>query len=167
MSEEIFIHPSATVDKRAKVGSSTKIWINVQVRENSSIGQRCNIGKDVYIDKNVVIGDGCKIQNSVSIYDGVKIGNDVFIGPHVCFTNDKLPRAFVDDWKITPTLVKNGASIGANSTIVCGITIGEYSMIAAGSVVTKDVEPYTLVMGNPARPVARINKRGERTETLL
>ncbi|MBS1963924.1 MAG: N-acetyltransferase [Bdellovibrionales bacterium] len=112
----------------------------------------------------MTIGNRCKIQNSVSIYDGVTIEDDVFVGPHACFTNDKLPRAFVTDWEITPTLVKKGASIGANSTIVCGVTVGEYAMVAAGSVVTRDVPPYTLVMGNPARAVARIDQRGRRVE---
>ncbi len=166
MTDTTFIHSTATIDSRAKIGDGSKIWVNVQIRENATIGDGCNIGKDVYIDRNVKLGKGCKVQNSVSIYDGVTIEDDVFVGPHTCFTNDRLPRAFIQDWKITKTFVKNGASIGANSTIVCGITIGEYAMIAAGSVVTRDVEPYTLVMGNPARAVARINKHGQRTETL-
>ena len=166
MADSTFIHPSAVIDSRAKIGEGSKIWVNVQIRENAVVGKFCNVGKDVYIDRNVTIGSGCKIQNAVSIYDGVTIEEDVFVGPHACFTNDKLPRAFVADWKITRTLVKKGASIGANSTIVCGITIGEYAMIAAGSVVTHDVEPYTLVMGNPARAVSKINQRGERTENL-
>jgi len=166
MSDTTYIHPSAVIDNRATIGEGSKIWINVQVREGAVIGRSCNVGKDVYVDKDVIIGERCKIQNAVSIYSGVTIANDVFIGPHVCFTNDKLPRAFVADWKITPTQVAKGASIGANSTIVCGITIGEYAMVAAGSVVTRDVKPYTLVMGNPARAVAEINQRGERVKDL-
>ena len=116
----------------------------------------------MYIDHGVQIGNRCKIQNSVSVYCGVTIGDDVFVGPNVSFTNDKVPRAFNTGWKITPTVVMNGASIGANSTLVCGITVGEYAMIAAGSVVTRDVAPFTLVMGNPARPVARIDKAGNK-----
>jgi len=159
---DIFVHPSATVASSAKLGAGTKVWINVQIRENASIGENCIVSKDVYIDHAVVIGDRCKIQNSVSIYHGVSIGNDVFVGPNSCFTNDRIPRAFNTDWKVTPTMIQDGASIGANATIICGITIGEFSMIAAGSVVTHDVEPFTLVMGNPARPVARIDKAGNK-----
>jgi acetyltransferase-like isoleucine patch superfamily enzyme len=157
-----FIHETAKVDARADVGDGTKIWINVQVREHARIGQDCIISKDVYIDHAVQIGDRCKVQNSVSVYNGVTIGDDVFVGPNVSFTNDKVPRAFNTDWKITPTRINSGASLGANSTIVCGITIGEYAMVAAGSVVTKDVPPYTLVMGNPARAYARIDKAGNK-----
>jgi UDP-2-acetamido-3-amino-2,3-dideoxy-glucuronate N-acetyltransferase len=157
-----FIHPSANVSAAVNIGDGTKVWINVQIRENSAIGADCIVSKDVYIDHGVQIGNRCKIQNSVSVYNGVTIGDDVFVGPNVSFTNDKVPRAFNTDWVITPTVVMSGASIGANSTIVCGITIGEYAMVAAGSVVTKDVAPFTLVMGNPARPVALIDKAGNK-----
>lgn len=157
-----FIHLSANVSGAADIGDGTKVWINVQIRENAVIGANCIISKDVYIDHGVRIGNRCKIQNSVSVYNGVTIGDDVFVGPNVSFTNDKVPRAFNTDWKITPTVVMNGVSIGANSTLVCGITIGEYAMIAAGSVVTRNVAPFTLVMGNPARPVARIDKAGNK-----
>ena len=157
-----YIHPSANVDARAEIGEGTKVWINVQVREHSRIGRDCIISKDVYIDHAVQVGDRCKIQNSVSVYNGVTIGDDVFVGPNVAFTNDRVPRAFNTEWKITPTHVGNGASLGANCTIVGGITVGEYAMVAAGSVVTKDVPPYTLVMGNPARPYARIDKAGNK-----
>lgn len=163
---DVFIHPTASVSPKAQIGQGTKVWINVQIRENAVIGENCIVSKDVYIDHAVTIGDRCKIQNSVSVYNGVTIGNDVFVGPNACFTNDRVPRAFNADWKITPTFVKDGASIGANSTLICGITVGEYAMVAAGSVVTRDVEPYTLVMGNPARPVARIDKAGNKVEEL-
>lgn len=163
---EVFIHPTASVSPKAQLGQGTKVWINVQIRENAVIGDNCIVSKDVYIDHAVTIGDRCKIQNSVSVYNGVTIGNDVFVGPNACFTNDRVPRAFNADWQITPTFVKDGASIGANSTLICGITVGEYAMVAAGSVVTRDVEPYTLVMGNPARPVARIDKAGNKVEEL-
>jgi len=155
-----FIHPTANVSSEASIGEETKIWINVQVREQANIGMNCIVSKDVYIDQAVSVGNNCKIQNSVSIYKGVTIEDYVFIGPNVSFTNDKVPRAFNEDWKITPTRVKRGASIGANATIVCGIVIGEYAMVAAGSVVTKDVPPYALVMANPARQVAIIDKDG-------
>ena len=155
-----FIHSTANISPDAHIGEGTKIWINVQVREQADIGTNCILSKDVYIDQAVLVGNNCKIQNSVSVYQGVTIEDDVFIGPNVTFTNDKVPRAFNVDWKITPTIVKRGASIGANATIVCGIVIGEYAMVAAGSVVTKDVLPYTLVMANPARQVALIDKAG-------
>lgn len=161
-----FIHETARVDGRAEIGDGTKVWINVQVREHAKIGRDCIISKDVYIDHAVVIGDRCKIQNGVSVYHGVNLGDDVFVGPHVSFTNDKVPRAFNVDWTITPTRVESGVSLGANCTIVCGVTIGEYAMVAAGSVVTRDVPPYTLVMGNPARAYARIDRAGNKVEEL-
>lgn len=162
--DSIFIHPTASVSKQTKIGEGTKIWINSQIREKSEIGMNCIISKDTYIDTEVKIGHNCKIQNSVSVYHGVTIEDDVFVGPNACFTNDKVPRAFDPEWKITPTLVKTGASIGANATIVCGITIGEYAMIAAGSVVTKDVESYSLVMGNPAKHYSYIDKMGNKVD---
>lgn len=159
-----YIHPSSHVDERASIGDDTKIWINVQVRENASIGRGCIVSKDVYIDMGVKIGDLCKIQNSVSVYAGVTLEDEVFVGPNVCFTNDRVPRAFNAGWQITPTLVRRGASIGANSTIVCGVTIGEYAMVAAGAVVTRDVEPYSLVLGNPARHHSWIDREGNKVE---
>jgi UDP-2-acetamido-3-amino-2,3-dideoxy-glucuronate N-acetyltransferase len=164
MADDVIIHATASVDPRAEIGAGSRVWINVQIRENAKIGAGCILSKDVYIDHGVSIGDACKIQNSVSVYHGVTIGNEVFVGPNACFTNDKVPRANNADWSVTPTLVKDGASIGANATIVCGITIGEYAMVAAGSVVTKDVEPYSLVMGNPARHVGYVDKAGNRVE---
>lgn len=166
MSESVYIHPTANVSPAARIGQGSKIWINVQIRENAQIGEHCIVSKDVYVDHAVTIGHRCKIQNSVSVYHGVTIADDVFVGPNVCFTNDRVPRAFNVDWKITPTRIGTGASLGANSTIVCGIEIGEYAMVAAGSVVTKSVAPYTLVMGNPARAVARIDQAGNRIEDL-
>jgi UDP-2-acetamido-3-amino-2,3-dideoxy-glucuronate N-acetyltransferase len=162
--DNTYIHSSANVSKDAKIGNNTKIWINSQIREKSEIGNNCIISKDTYIDAQVKIGNNCKIQNSVSVYQGVTIEDDVFVGPNACFTNDKVPRAFEQDWKITPTLIKKGASIGANATIVCGVIIGEYSMVASGSVVTKDVEAYSLVMGNPAKHYSYIDKMGNKVE---
>jgi len=160
----VFIHPTANIHPKAILGEGTKIWINVQIRENAQIGKNCIISNDVYIDFDVKIGDECKIQNSVSIYNGVTIENAVFVGPNVAFTNDKIPRAFNKDWKVTPTLVKQGASIGANATIVCGITIGQFAMVAAGAVVTKDVDPFALVVGNPARKIATVDELGNRVQ---
>lgn len=164
MGHSVFIHPSAEVHGRCVIGDGTKIWNQVQVREDVKIGENCILSKDVYVDAGVTIGDRCKIQNGVSVYNGVTLEDDVFIGPHATLTNDKVPRAFNSDWKIVPTLIKNGASIGANATIVCGVTIGEYAMIAAGSVVTKDVESYSLVVGNPARHRCYVDKDGNKVE---
>jgi len=152
------IHATAEVADSAKIGEGTRIWHHCQVRPEAQIGANCNIGKGVYIDAGVHIGDNVKIQNYVSVYHGVTVDDGVFIGPHVCFTNDMHPRAInvdgspkaVDDWVLSETLVKRGAAIGANSTVRCGITIGEWAMVGAGSVVTRDVPAYGLVFGNPA-----------------
>jgi acetyltransferase-like isoleucine patch superfamily enzyme len=158
------IHESAYVEE-AEIGSGTNIWHFVHVRKGAKIGNNCNIGKGVYVDINVKIGDNCKIQNFATIYQGVEIGNDVFIGPHVCFTNDIYPRAFIwNEEKLERTIVNDGASIGANATILAGITIGEYAMIGAGSVVTKDVPEYSLMLGNPAKIVGKVDKNGKVVE---
>ena len=146
----LFKHPTAVVETN-NIGEGTKIWHYTHVREGAKIGKNCVVGKSVYIDTEVEIGDGVKIQNLVSVYKGVRIEDDVLVGPSVTFTNDLYPRAFSwDEDKIVPTVVKKGASIGANSTIICGVTIGGYGMIGAGSVVTKNVPPFGLVYGNPA-----------------
>ncbi|WP_148624588.1 acyltransferase [Aliarcobacter cryaerophilus] len=158
----IFICNTSHVSSKAVIGEGTKIWQNVQIRENANIGKDCIIGKDCYIDTNAKLGNRCKIQNGVSIYWGVTIEDDVFVGPNACFSNDKVPRAFNQCWEVTPTLVKKGSSIGANATIVCGVTIGEYAMIAAGSVVTKDVSPYSLVIGNPAKHYCFVDEMGNK-----
>lgn len=160
----VYIHPSANIHPAALIGNGTKIWINVQIRENAQVGENCIISKDVYIDHAVTIGNDCKIQNSVSVYNGVTIEDKVFVGPNVSFTNDKIPRAFNSEWKVTPTIVKTGASIGANATIVCGVTIGEFAMVAAGAVVTKDVAPFALVAGNPARQIGTVDEAGNRIQ---
>ncbi|WP_263833672.1 acyltransferase [Sulfurospirillum oryzae] len=160
----IYFYPTANVSENSEIGVGSKIWQNVQVREGAIIGKNCNISKDVYIDFNVSIGNNCKIQNGVSIFHGVTIEDDVFVGPNAVFTNDKVPRSFNLEWSVVPTLVKHGSSIGANATIVCGITIGEYAMVGAGSVVTKDVKPYTLVLGNPAKFYSYIDKMGNKIE---
>lgn len=161
-NNNIYIHESAEVHNNAEIGNGTKIWINVQIRENASIGSECIISKDVYIDESVSIGNRCKIQNSVSVYKGVSIADDVFVGPNVCFTNDLVPRAFNQNWEITKTTVNEGASIGANATIVCGVNIGKFSMIGAGAVVTKDVPDFSLVVGNPAKVIGKVDKNGNR-----
>lgn len=138
--------------------------MNVQVREDARIGSNCIISKDVYVDHGVSIGDRTKVQNGVSIYHGVSVGNDVFIGPNACFTNDLVPRAANSDWQVVETRVDDGASIGANATIVCGVTIGRYAMVGAGSVVTRDVAPFALVVGNPARVIGKVDEAGNRVE---
>jgi len=161
-NNNIFIHESAEVHDDADIGNGSKIWINVQIRENAAIGSECIISKDVYIDESVTIGNRCKIQNSVSVYKGVSIADDVFIGPNACFTNDLVPRAFNQDWKITQTIVNEGASMGDNATIICGVNIGKFSMIGAGAVVTKDVPAFTLVVGNPAKVIGKVDKNGHR-----
>jgi UDP-2-acetamido-3-amino-2,3-dideoxy-glucuronate N-acetyltransferase len=125
------------------------------------VGQDCVVGKNVYVDIHAVVGDRCKLQNNVSVYDGVHIGNDVFVGPSATFTNDLVPRAFNATWQVTETHVKDGASIGANATIVCGVTLGEYSMVAAGATVTHDVAAHQLVAGTPARHLGWVCRCGK------
>jgi UDP-2-acetamido-3-amino-2,3-dideoxy-glucuronate N-acetyltransferase len=163
-----FIHKTAEISEKAKIGEGTLVWNNSQVREKAVVGKNCILGKNVYIDEGVIIGDNVKIQNNVSVYKGTIIESGVFVGPHVVFTNDKVPRAINgdgtlknnDDWEIGEILVKYGASIGASSTILPGITIGEYALIGSGSVVTKDVPGYALVYGNPAKTMGKVNKDG-------
>ncbi len=153
------IHPTAEVSPQARLGDGTSVWHQAQVREGVSIGRNCIIGKGVYLDEGVMIGNNVKIQNYVSIYHGVILEDGVFVGPHVCFTNDLHPRAInkdgtlksASDWILSETRVKYGAALGANSTIVCGIVIGTWGMIGAGSVVTRDIPDYGLAWGNPAR----------------
>ncbi|MBI5682897.1 MAG: N-acetyltransferase [Deltaproteobacteria bacterium] len=149
--KKYFAHETAIIESNAKIGDNTRIWHFAHVREGSTIGSNCTVGKDCFIDTSVVIGNGVKIQNGVSIYKGVSIEDDVFIGPNVTFTNDPYPRAFSKNWNIRQTHIKKGASIGANATLVCGINIGNYSMIAAGSVVTKNVHDFCIIAGNPAK----------------
>jgi acetyltransferase-like isoleucine patch superfamily enzyme len=153
------IHPTADVSPEALIGPGTSIWNQAQVRERARIGAECIIGKNVYVDTDVVIGDRVKVQNNVSLFHGVTVEDGVFVGPHVCFTNDRLPRAINADgsaktdadWEVSPTLVRRGAALGANSTILPGITIGRWAMVGSGSVVTRDVADLELVAGNPAR----------------
>jgi UDP-2-acetamido-3-amino-2,3-dideoxy-glucuronate N-acetyltransferase len=148
----IYIHPTAIVSQKAKIGKDTKIWHWTHVRENCFIGENCVIGQNCYIAPNVTIGNNVKIQNNVSVYEGVIIEDNVFIGPSVVFTNVKMPRSQVDQSKdFQKTIIRNGASIGANSTIVCGNEIGENTFVGAGSLITKNIPANKLVYGSPAK----------------
>lgn len=150
-NDSVRVHPTAEVSPHATIGVGTVIWNNAQIREHAIVGRGCSVGKDVYLDIGVTVGNGVKIQNGVSVYAGVTVEDDVFLGPHMTFTNDLYPRAFHTDWQITPTLVKRGASIGANATVVCGNVIGAYAMVGAGCVVTRDIPDHGLAIGNPMR----------------
>ena len=165
MSEErpFQVDKRAVVEEGSEIGDGTSIWHFAHVRGGSRIGRGCIIGKDVYVDSGVAIGDNCKIQNGVSIYNGVTIEDQVFVGPHAVFTNDLRPRAGIwnEEW-LEYTRVEEGSSIGANATIRCGITIGRWSMIAAGSVVTRDVPPHSLIVGVPGKIVDWVTVSGER-----
>jgi len=156
-------HETAIIDEGAEIGKNTRIWHWVHVCKDTVIGEECSLGQGVYVGNDVRIGDRCKIQNNVSVYDSVVLEDEVFCGPSMVFTNVINPRAAIerkDEYQ--KTLVKRGATIGANATIVCGCTLGEYCFIAAGAVVTKDVEPYALMAGVPAKRIGWMNKRGER-----
>ncbi|MDH2382208.1 acyltransferase [Bradyrhizobium sp. CER78] len=159
----VLIHQSSYVDDGAVVGRGTKIWHFCHILPRTVIGENCSIGQNVMIGPNVRIGNGCKIQNNVSIYDGVELADDVFCGPSCVFTNVNNPRAGVsrkDEFRKTP--IGRGASIGANATIVCGHSLGEYCFIGAGTVVTKDVAAFSLMAGNPARRIGWMSRAGER-----
>jgi UDP-2-acetamido-3-amino-2,3-dideoxy-glucuronate N-acetyltransferase len=145
------IHPSATVEAGAAIGRRTRVWHGSHVRAGSRIGCDCSLGFAVYVDAGVVIGDRCKIQNHVSLYRGVVLEDEVFVGPSAAFANDLTPRAQSPDWEVSPTIVRRGASIGANATIVCGVEIGTWALVGAGAVVTTDVPAHALVLGVPAR----------------
>ncbi|HLO14231.1 MAG TPA: acyltransferase [Anaerolineales bacterium] len=153
-----YIHSTADVSPEASIGDGTRIWHHCQVQKDAIIGKDCILGKGVYVDTGVVIGNNVKIQNYVSVYHGVTIEDGVFLGPHVCFTNDMFPRAVnpdgslktASDWIPVTTHIHTGAALGANSTIVCGVSVGAWAMVGAGSVVTKNVPEHGLVWGNPA-----------------
>lgn len=158
-----FAHETAVVDDGAQIGKGTKIWHFSHIMPNCNIGTSCNIGQNVVISPEVIFGDNVKVQNNVSVYTGVQCEDDVFLGPSMVFTNVINPRSAVirkEEYKTT--LVKKGASIGANATIICGITIGEFAMIGAGTVVTKSVKPYALVVGNPSKQVGWMSEYGHK-----
>jgi UDP-2-acetamido-3-amino-2,3-dideoxy-glucuronate N-acetyltransferase len=171
---EPMVHPTAEVSPKAQIGAGTRIWHQAQVREGAVIGENCILGKGVYVDFGVVIGDNVKIQNSALVYHGVTLEDAVFIGPHACLTNDRLPRATKadgrlkteDDWTMEPILIRYGASIGAGAIVLPAVTIGRFAMVAAGAVVTRDIPDHGLVMGVPARLVGYVCQCGERLALL-
>lgn len=163
MDGEFFVHPTAVVDEGCTIGEGTKIWHFSHIMTSCTIGKNCNIGQNVVISPSVVLGNGCKVQNNVSVYTGVECEEDVFLGPSCVFTNVINPRSAVvrkDEYR--KTHIGKGASIGANATIVCGHDIGEYALVGAGSVVTKNIAPYALVVGNPARQIGWVSEYGHR-----
>ena len=167
IKEKYFCHESSYVDKNVTIGARTKIWHFSHIQSGASIGESCILGQNVNIGNNVKIGNYVKIQNNVSIYEGVELEDYVFCGPSIVFTNIKIPRSEfpqVGSKYYLKTHVKKSASIGANSTIICGVTIGEYALIGSGSVITKDIPPYSLVIGNPGRVVCKVDKKGNRVE---
>jgi UDP-2-acetamido-3-amino-2,3-dideoxy-glucuronate N-acetyltransferase len=164
----VSIHPTAIVDEGAQIGDGSRVWHWVHVCGSARIGKEVSLGQNVFVGNQVVIGDRCKIQNNVSVYDNVILEEGVFCGPSMVFTNVYNPRSLVDRKKeYRNTLVQRGATLGANSTIVCGVTIGEFAFVGAGAVVNKDVKPYALMVGVPARQVGWMSQHGERLELPL
>ena len=163
--KKYYSHESSIIDHPITIGKNTKIWHFSHIQSGASIGEGCSVGQNVNIGNNVKIGNYVKIQNNVSVYEGVELEDYVFCGPSMVFTNVKLPRSEFPQRgssHYSKTLIKKSASIGANATIVCGVTIGEYAMVGSGAVVTKDVPPYTLFVGNPAKIVCKIDKYGNK-----
>jgi len=168
MTKQYYVHSSSIVSEDSKIGKNTKIWHYSHIFGASSLGENCIIGQNVMIGPDVKLGDRCKIQNNVSLYKGIELEDGVFCGPSCVFTNVKTPRAFIDrSNEFLITKVRKGSSIGANATIICGIELGQYSMIAAGAVVTRNVEDYSLVIGSPAKHIGWVSKAGERLKSDL
>ena len=167
-------HPSAEIDDDVAIGDGTVIWSNVQIRSGARIGSDCVFGRNSFVDLDVVVGDRVKVQNNASLYDGLTLEDGVFVGPHVIFTNDRVPRAITpsgelkttDDWILGTTTVRHGAAIGAGAVIVTGIDIGRWAMIGSGSVVTSDVPDHGLVVGNPGRLIGYMSAGGVRCDTM-
>jgi N-acetylglucosamine-1-phosphate uridyltransferase (contains nucleotidyltransferase and I-patch acetyltransferase domains) len=163
MEPEYFVHPSSYVDEGCKIGKGTKIWHFSHIMANCIIGENCNIGQNVVVSPDVVLGNNVRVQNNVSVYTGVVCEDDVFLGPSMVFTNVINPRSAISrKSEYKKTIVRKGATIGANATIVCGITLHEYAFIGAGAVVTKDVSPYSLIVGNPGRHIGWMSEYGQR-----
>jgi len=165
--KKYFVHESSYVDEPCEIGEGTKIWHFSHIMKNSNVGKSCNIGQNVVISPNVVLGDNVKIQNNVSVYTGVICEDDVFLGPSCVFTNVINPRSFIErKEEYKKTIVRKGASIGANATIVCGYNIGRYAFVGAGAVVTKNVPDYALVVGNPAKIIGYVCECGDTLEKV-
>lgn len=169
MSETSYTaHPSSIVDEGAQIGAGTRIWHWVHISAGARIGRACSFGQNVYVGNDVVIGNNVKVQNNVSVYDAVTLEDDVFCGPSVVFTNVYNPRSsVVRKHEYRHTLVRKGATLGANATVVCGVTVGAYAFVAAGAVVNRDVKPYALVAGVPARQIGWMSEHGERLDLPL
>ncbi|TMP31454.1 N-acetyltransferase [Pseudoalteromonas rubra] len=162
------VHESAIVDEGAKIGANTRVWHFVHVCGGAEIGEGCSLGQNVFVGNKVTIGNNVKVQNNVSVYDNVHLEDDVFCGPSMVFTNVYNPRSFIErKTEYRDTLVKRGATLGANCTIVCGVTIGEYSLVGAGAVINKDVKPFALMVGVPAKQIGWISKYGEQLDLPL
>ncbi|MCA1845151.1 MAG: N-acetyltransferase [Actinobacteria bacterium] len=157
---DTFVHPTAAVEDGVSIGRGTRVWHHAHIREGASIGEGCILGQNVYVDAGVAIGRRVKLQNNVSVHAGVQLADEVFVGPGAVFTNDRVPRATSPDWAMTPTVVRRGASIGANATLVAGVEVGEWAMVGAGSVVTRSVAAHELVAGNPARRLGWVCRCG-------
>ena len=157
---DVFVHETAVVESGVTLGAGTRVWHHCHVRAGAALGPGCTLGKNVFVDEGVEIGSGVKIQNNVSVYRGVHLADEVFVGPSAVFTNDRFPRASAPDWDLVETWVRHGASIGANATIICGIEIGPWATVAAGSVVTRNVAPHELLAGNPARRLGWVCRCG-------
>jgi UDP-2-acetamido-3-amino-2,3-dideoxy-glucuronate N-acetyltransferase len=172
MTSDSYIHPTAEVSPHAQIGAGTRVWHHAQVREGAQLGSHCIVGKGVYIDFDVQIGSNVKIQNYALLYHGVTVEDGAFIGPRVCLTNDKVPRAITpdgvlksaDDWDVAPIVVRYGASVGAGAVVLPGVTIGRFAMVGAGAVVTRDVPDFGLVVGQPARLVGYVCRCGRRLD---
>jgi UDP-2-acetamido-3-amino-2,3-dideoxy-glucuronate N-acetyltransferase len=156
-----FVHPSAIADEGAVIGAGTKVWHFCHLMPKSVVGSNCILGQNVFIDNNAVIGSGVKIQNNVSVYTGVEIEDDVFLGPSMVFTNVINPRSFIERKnEFKKTIIRKGATIGANATVICGIEIGSYAMIGAGAVLTKNISAFALMVGNPATQIGWVSEAG-------
>lgn len=165
MANAYYVHESSVVDEGAQIGAGTRIWHFCHVMGGAVVGEDCNIGQNVFIDNHAVLGNRIKVQNNVSIYQGVRLDDDVFIGPSVVFTNVLNPRSFISRKnEFRTTVVRQGVSIGANATIICGVEIGAYAFIGAGAVVTDNVASFSLILGNPGRQAGWISKSGHRLE---
>lgn len=163
MKNQYFIHQSSFIDDNVTIGKGTKIWHFCHVLSNTNIGDNCSFGQNCVVGPNVVVGNGVKVQNNVSIYEGVEIEDDVFLGPSMVFTNVINPRSFlIRKSEFLPTILKKGCTIGANATLVCGNNIGKYAIVGAGTVVTKTVPDYALVVGNPAQQIGWVSEFGHK-----